>query len=372
MKVVVALDSFKGSLSAKAACRTVVESLRALQPDWSIEGVPLADGGEGTAEALVDALRGQWRPVSAVSGPLPGMRLDASFGWLPSARVAVVEMASASGLTLVPRLQRNPLLTTTYGTGQLLAAARDAGARRILLTLGGSATVDGGTGAARALGWRFYDAAGRQVPDGGGSLRRIAVLQPPQQALPPIEAWYDVRNPLCGEHGAARVYGPQKGATAAMVAELEAGLRHLADLVQHQLGIDLLDLPGGGAAGGFGAGARAFFGAQLVPGAQGVMKAVGLKHALAGADWVVAGEGCLDNQSLQGKVVGEVARLARHQRVKVAVLAGRVLLEPAQLREAGFEYCEQTMSPGMSLAQAMDRAESLLAAATGRLATRIC
>ncbi|MCD4688835.1 MAG: glycerate kinase [Desulfuromonadaceae bacterium] len=366
MKIVLAFDSFKGSLSAKTACRVVANSLHALRPAWHVECVPLADGGEGTAAALVENRRGQWRVVQGVTGPLPDIKVEAAYGWLPG-DVAVVEMASVSGLTLLEKPQLNPLLTTSYGTGQLIAAAAEAGAKRIILTLGGSATVDGGTGAARALGWRFLDADGCEVPLGGGGLGQIAQLQRPQLNLPPVEAWCDVRNPLWGREGAACVYGPQKGADEAMVAELDGGLQHLAELVQHQLGLQALDVPGDGAAGGLGFGARAFLGAELIPGAQGVLEVVGLEKALSNADWVITGEGCLDDQSLQGKVVGEVARLARSRSVKVAVLAGQLLLEPARCREVGLAMCEQTMTRGMSAEEAMGQAEALLAVAAQRL-----
>jgi len=368
VKIVLAFDSFKGSLTAKEACRVVAETLRDLQADWHIESVPLADGGEGTAQTLVDACLGLWRFVEGVTGPLPEMQISAPFGWLPETRTAVIEMARASGLPLLTPAQRNPLRTTTFGTGQLLAAGVKAGARRLILTLGGSATVDGGTGAARALGWRFLDAVGQEVPLGGEGLLRIAKLVAPSEILPPVEAWYDVRNPLLGSNGAARVYGPQKGADEAMVAQLEKGLEHLADLVERQLGMRLHDLPGGGAAGGFGFGAKAFLGAQLAPGAQGVMQAVGLEQALAGADWVITGEGALDSQSLQGKVVGEVARLAGRRQVKVAVLTGRLRLDSAACQAAGLARCEQLVMPGMSTEQAISQAGPLLAAAACRLA----
>ncbi|OEU50259.1 MAG: hypothetical protein BA871_09290 [Desulfuromonadales bacterium C00003096] len=370
MKIVLAFDSFKGSLSAEVACRVVAGKLRALKPAWQIESLPLADGGEGTAAALVENRRGQWRVVQGVTGPLPEMRLEGSFGWLPG-DIAVVEMAYVSGLTLLQKVQRNPLLTTSYGTGQLLAFAAQADAKRIILTLGGSATVDGGTGAARALGWRFLDAVGREVPLGGGGLRQIAQIKRPQLNLPPVEAWCDVRNALCGREGAASVYGPQKGADEAMVAKLESGLQHLAELVQRQLGVSAPDVPGDGAAGGFGFGARAFLGAQLIPGAQGVMEVVGLAKALSDADWVITGEGCFDEQSLQGKVVGEVVQLARSHSVKAAVLAGRLLLDPVRCRKVGLSLCEQTMTRGMSTEQAMVQAESLLADAAQRLVDRL-
>ena len=370
MKIVLAFDSFKGSLSAKTACRVVANTLHVLRPAWQVEYVPLADGGEGTAAVLVESRRGQWRATQEVTGPLPEIRLGASFGWLPG-DIAVVEMACASGLTLLDKTQRNPLLTTSYGTGQLLAAAAESGARRIILTLGGSATVDGGTGAARALGWRFLDADGCEVPLGGGGLRQIARLQRPQLNLPPLEAWCDVRNPLWGREGAACVYGPQKGADEAMVEELDVGLQHLAELVQRQCGLPALDVPGDGAAGGFGFGARAFLGAHLIPGAQGVMEVVGLDKALSDADWVITGEGCLDDQSLRGKVVGEVTRLARSRSVNVAVVAGRLLLDPVRCLEAGIARWEQCMTREMSAEQAMDQAELLLAAAAQRLVDRL-
>lgn len=370
MKIVLAFDSFKGSLSAKTACRIVADKLRALQPSWQIVSVPLADGGEGTAANLVENCRGHWRLVDRVMGPLSTMHLTASYGWLPG-NIAVVEMAHASGLTLLEKARRNPLLTTSYGTGQLLGAAIQAGAKRIILTLGGSATVDAGTGAARALGWRFLDADGHDVPLGGGGLYQVTQLQSPKMSLPPIEVWCDVRNPLLGPEGAARVFGPQKGAGRVMVGELEEALQHLANLVECQLGLQFHDVPGDGAAGGFGFGARAFFNAQLLSGAQGVMDVVGLENALTTADWVITGEGCLDEQSLQGKVVGEVARLAGSHSVKVAVLAGRVLLDPERCGEAGLELCEQAMASGMSAEEAMEKAELLLAAGAQRLADRL-
>lgn len=369
MKIVLAFDSFKGSLSAKTACRVVADKLRAIKPGWQVVSLPLADGGEGTAATLVESCRGRWQVVEKVMGPLSTMCFTSSYGWLPG-DIAVVEMARASGLTLLDNTQRNPLLTTSYGAGQLLAAAVKAGAKRIILTLGGSATVDAGTGAARALGWRFLDGKGKEVPLGGGGLCRIAQLQRPKGDLPPMEVWCDVRNPLFGPEGAARVFGPQKGADQVMVAELEEGLQHIAELVASQLGLPFYDVPGDGAAGGFGFGARAFFDAQLVSGAHKVMGLVGLEKELETADWVITGEGCLDEQSLQGKVVGEVTRLARSQSVKVAVLSGRMLLEAGRCREVGLALCEPVMTRGMNIDTAMEQAESLLAAATERLLGR--
>jgi glycerate kinase len=367
VKIVVALDSFKGSLLAETACRLVAASLRAERPQWQVDLCPLADGGEGTASVLVAAGRGEWRTVAGVTGPLPGRTLDACYGWLPESRTAVVEMACASGLALLPPERRNPLLTTTLGTGQLMAAAARRGAQRILLALGGSATVDGGTGAARALGWRFLDRRGRAVPLGGGNLKKIVRLLPPPGELPRVEVLCDVNNPLCGVQGAARVFGPQKGATPAMVAHLEGGPLHLARLVRRQLGVELLEIPGGGAAGGFGAGAVAFFGARLLSGVSVVMERVGLERALRGADWVISGEGRFDAQSLQGKVVSGVRDAAGRLGVRVAVITGHSELEPRHWQEAGIALVEETMPADMSAEEAMTRAGPLLAAAARRL-----
>ncbi len=370
MKIVLAFDSFKGSLSASTACRVVADKLRFMKPDWQVVSMPLADGGEGTAATLVENCRGRWQSVKEVMGPLSTMRITSSYGWLPR-DIAVVEMAHASGLTLLDKAQRNPLLTTSYGTGQLLADAAKSGAKGIILTLGGSATVDAGTGAARALGWRFLDADGQDVPLGGGGLRQIVHLQRPKANLPPTEVWCDVRNPLLGPEGAACVFGPQKGADEEMVVELEEGLRHLAELVENQLGVSLHPVAGDGAAGGFGFGARAFLNGQLVSGAQKVMGLVGLDAALETADWVITGEGCLDEQSLQGKVVGEVTKLARNQSVKVAVLPGRSLLEAERCREVGLALCEPAVTKDMKIETAMEQAELLLAAAVERLLDRL-
>jgi len=312
MRILVALDSFKGTLSATSACELVAAALVEGRPSWQVSVLPMADGGEGTADALAAACDGRLIAVENVVGPLPDMRVTAQFAWLPGARTAVVEMARASGLPHLTERQRNPMLTTTYGTGQLLDAAVRRGAERVLLTLGGSATVDGGTGAARALGWRFLDERGRGVPAGGRGLERIRRIEPPASgsAAPEVQALCDVDNPLCGPRGAAAVYGPQKGATPQMVTVLEAGLRNLASCVRRDLGRDVLDLPGAGAAGGFGAGAVAFFGARLAPGVEAVAEACGLRQALRGVDWVVTGEGRLDEQSLQGKVVCGVRNAA--------------------------------------------------------------
>ena len=361
MKVVFAFDSFKGSLPAAEACRIAAEALTELRPDVEVILLPLADGGEGTAAALMAARPGEWISVPA-SGPLASMCVDAGFAWFPFDKTAAVEMASASGLTLLRHDQLNPMVTSTQGTGQLLRAAADYGAQRILLAVGGSATVDGGMGAAHALGWRFLDAAGAALPPCGGNLERIARLVRPQPdpGLPPIDLLADVSNPLLGEQGAARVFGPQKGATPAMVAHLEAGLNNLAALFKKDLGLAVEEVPGAGAAGGLAAGAMAFLGARIVSGIATVLREVDFEVAVEGADWVITGEGRLDETSLRGKVVSGVLEQARALGVRTAVLAGRIQLSPEAWTEAGIAYAAALAAPSLPTDEAIRLAPHLM------------
>lgn len=389
MKIVVAFDKFKGGLGALEAGEIVRRALQEAMPGTEILVKPMADGGDGTAAALQVSLGGEWISTE-VTGPLPEMRRRARWLWLAEKHLAVLEMAQASGLAWLSREQLNPLLTSTYGTGELVGEAIRQGAKRIWLTVGGSATVDGGVGAAMALGWRFLDSAGQPVGRGGGELERIArIIRPwpnpeggtaagispaPPGAensapgFPEVEVLSDVDNPLCGEHGAARVFGPQKGATSEMAGRLDAGLRHLADLVKEQLGRDILSLPGGGAAGGTAAGAAAFFNARIIPGAEAVMTAIGLAADLAGADWVITGEGRFDGQSLRGKVVSGIASLARKTGTRIAILAGSVELSDAECRRAGIDIARAIRPPAWSIEASMQHAKELLFAAATDLA----
>jgi glycerate 2-kinase len=368
MKIVIAMDSFKGSISAERVCRIVAETIRSAAPGIEAVEKPMADGGEGTAAALMAAAGGRWIKVAAM-GPLPEMQVDAGFVWLPDSRMAIVEMAVASGLTLLEPGRQNPLKTTTYGTGQLIDAAIKHGAHRILLAIGGSATVDGGVGAAMALGWSFLDSAGREINLGGGELSKIErIAPPPTEVLVPVDVLCDVNNPLCGEHGAAYIYGPQKGATPEMVKALDAGLLHLARITKEQLGRDIAHLPGAGAAGGLAAGAMAFMNAHLVSGIDEVMSVSRLQEELADADWVITGEGKFDSQSLRGKVVSGVARVARQSGVKVAVIAGQVALDPDTYRTAGVRTALACKPDSMTLTAAMANADALVAEAAHRFA----
>lgn len=353
MKVVLAFDSFKGNLSAREVCEIAAKGILSVRPDVETVILPMADGGEGTAEAMMSALGGEWIPAT-VTGPLPSMKVAAGYVWLEQEKTAVVEMATASGLPLLKPAERNPMITTTRGTGELIKAAMEKGAQKILLTVGGSATVDGGVGAAEALGWSHSMAASGSFPSSG------KFFPPENLNLPEIDVLCDVTNPLCGPNGAARVYGPQKGATPEMVEELDSRLRNLSDAVEKQFGKDLRDLPGAGAAGGLAFGAVAFMNGRLVRGVDAVMKTIGLAAALEGADWVLTGEGRFDSQSVQGKVVDGVARLAKQAGVKTGVIAGSVSLDEAGWRAAGVSFAASLQAEGMSTAESIRRSRELL------------
>jgi glycerate 2-kinase len=359
MNIVIAMDSFKGSLDAAAACEAVRDGIIGARPGASVVLKPIADGGEGTAFVILRSVPGKWIPARAM-GPLKNMTVEAGYARLENG-TAVVEMAAASGLPLLRRDQLNPLKTTTFGTGELIRVAAEAGAKRILLAVGGSATVDGGAGAAMALGWKLLDPQGTSLGLGGGDLVHLAHVVPPDRLdLPAVDVLCDVVNPLTGPDGAARVFGPQKGATPKMVEQLEAGLDHLAEVVQTDLGCDIRSTPGGGAAGGLAAGAIAFMNARLVSGIDTVMDLVGLHHALAGADWVITGEGSFDEQSLRGKVVSGVARAARSASAKMAVLAGVIRLDETRWREHGIESVASLVESGRPVDYCIAHAAELL------------
>ncbi|MBL7187097.1 MAG: glycerate kinase [Phycisphaerae bacterium] len=367
MRIVVAMDSFKGTLTAFDACKIISEAMKPVLSDAVIILKPMADGGEGTARAMIEAGDGRW-VARKVMGPLPERNVEAGFAWFGD-DTALVEMAAASGLELLTSDQLDPLRATTYGTGQLIAAATEHGARKILLAVGGSATVDGGVGAATALGWKFLDAKGEAVALGGAGLEDIAKIEKPgKPAIVAVEVLCDVNNPLCGENGAAKVYGPQKGATAEMVERLERGLAHLAHIVGAQLGTDIENVPGAGAAGGLAAGAIAFMEGSIVSGIETVMRHSNLQAELKSADWVITGEGSFDRQSLRGKVVSGILTLAKQSGTRVAVLAGQVKIGADEYRKLGIEVALASKPDDLPLADALRDSRELLAAAAERLA----
>lgn len=319
MHLVAAPDSFKGSVSAAEAAAALAAGWRSVRPGDQVVELPLADGGEGTLDVLAAASRRSWWHTARVSGP--GKRLVTA-RWLEfEADVHVVELASAAGLTQLEVLA--PLTAHSYGVGELIGQALDAGARQIVLTLGGSACTDGGSGALAALGARFLTDAGLDLPRGGGPLTELAAVELTSLRPPPpggIRCLTDVSSPLLGPSGAAVVFGPQKGATPADVAVLEAGLARLAELLRGDP-----DAPGAGAAGGTAYGLAAAWGAEIVPGAPEIARVAGLPQALANADLVITGEGQYDATSLAGKVVGTVCESARAASVRVAVVAGTAI-----------------------------------------------
>lgn len=324
MKIVIAPDSFKESLTAMEVASAIEAGWLQVDADAEVVKLPMADGGEGTVQALVEATAGDMVPVE-VSAPL-GNRVSASFGLVGDGSTAIVEMAQASGLHLVPREQRNPLLASTYGTGELLLAALDRGVSKIIIGIGGSATNDGGAGMMQALGARLLDEEGADLPAGGGALDRLTRLDlsglDARLSQVSLEVACDVDNPLCGPKGASRVFGPQKGANESMVRQLDANLAHYAGVIQAQLGVGVAEIPGAGAAGGLGAALAGLLNAQLRPGIEIVMEALGLEQALQGADLLITGEGCIDGQSVHGKTPVGVARLASKAGVPVVALAG--------------------------------------------------
>ncbi|MFA5576096.1 MAG: glycerate kinase [Tissierellaceae bacterium] len=324
--ILLAPDSFKESMTAKEACQAMERGIKKANKDISCIHVPMADGGEGTMESLVDATGGKiYR--ERVMGPL-GDEVEASYGILGDGETGVVEMASASGLHLLPVHKRNPMITSTYGTGQLIRACLDRGIKRLLIGIGGSATNDGGLGAIQALGGSFVDSSGNELGHGGGELGRLHTidLKGLDRRLQDIELEVacDVNNPLCGITGASHVFGPQKGANPEMIEVLDRNLKHYGNIIKEQVGKDVLNVPGSGAAGGLGAGLLAFLNGRLTRGIDMVIKYSGLEDKLALADMVWTGEGSIDFQTQYGKTPMGVAQLAKKYHKPVIGLAGKI------------------------------------------------
>jgi glycerate 2-kinase len=324
MKIIVAPNTFKGSLSATQAAIAIAHGVREVFPDAEVVEIPVADGGEGTVEALVSAHKGSYEWIN-VEGPL-GAPVLASYGLIENRRMAVVELASASGFSLVSPAARDPRKASTYGFGQLLEAARKSGVESVIAGIGSSATNDAGAGMAQALGYRLLDAAGHDLPHGGAALLRLeridgSGLDPGWRAVKVMVAC-DVTNPLTGPEGASYIYGPQKGADPETVLLLDKALGHVAEVIERDLGKRVADIPGAGAAGGTGAGLMAFLNARLVSGAALVVDASGFDRALPGAHLVITGEGRVDGQTAYGKAPGEIARRAQAAGVPTLLIAG--------------------------------------------------
>lgn len=363
MKIIIALDSFKSSLTAVDACETVADAVLSEYPAVKAVLKPMADGGEGTAKAMLAARGGRW-VERKVTGPFADMQVEAGFAWFAQQKEALVEMATASGIELLTHQQLNPMLATTFGTGQLIKAAAEFGAEKILLAVGGSATVDCGLGAATALGWEFLDADNKSAGLGGAALQKVRkIVKPKSLKLPPIEVLCDVKNPLCGNDGAAKVFGPQKGASPQMVEDLEKGMLNIADIIKKTTGQDIKNVPGTGAAGGLSAGAMVFMNAKLVSGVETIIKEIQLEKEMADADWIITGEGCFDFQSLKGKVVSGITNIAKTTKTKIAVIAGSVMLKKDEYQKQGIETAISCRKDGMTLEYAITNSRKLLAAA---------
>ena len=373
-KILLVPDSFKGTLSSRQVCQVMAGQLRRFFPQAQVKSIPVADGGEGSVEAFLAAAGGE-RRTRTVTGPF-GEPVDAFYGILGDGRTAVIEMAACAGLPLAEG-RLNPERATTYGVGELLLAAKEAGCTKAILGLGGSCTNDGGAGAAAALGAKFTRADGAAFVPTGGTLGEIAALDvsPVAQALQGMEltAMCDIDNPLYGEAGAAAVFAPQKGADAAMVARLDAGLRHLGQVSARCLGRDFSHLPGAGAAGGLGFGMAAFCGAQLRMGIDAVLDAVGFDSLLPGTDMVFTGEGKIDSQSAWGKVVSGVAARCRKAGVPVVAVVGQIgqgfeemyqqgLTAVFSINRAAQPFAESRFHAGENLALTMENIARLLAA----------
>jgi glycerate 2-kinase len=371
MKILIAPDKFKGALNAREAAENIAKGLRDALPDAKIEIVPMADGGEGTAEVISNARGGSWLQCKA-HDPLC-REIDARYAWIGDEKLAVMEMSEAAGMRRLSDSERDPICATTFGVGEMILAAVSRGAREIIIGLGGSATNDGGFGMARALGFRFFSGA-KELTDGVSELAKLTRIEIPVAAgvspanartqptrLPPqlkIMAAVDVKNPLLGENGATRVFGPQKGAAKDDIDILERALTTLADVVAKEFGVDYRNEPGVGAAGGLGFGLMSFCGAKIRPGFDVVAEAVGLEAKIEDADIVITGEGSLDRQTLEGKTPAGVARLARKLDKPVVAIVGRATNDP-EVREV-FDAVYENTRPGMSQEENMKRAADLL------------
>ena len=368
MKVVIAPQGFKGSLEAPQVARAIEAGVKRALPQAVTVLKPMADGGEGTVRALITASGGEI-VTTRVTGPL-GKKVLAAWGIFPDHTTAVIEMAAASGITLVPPGSLNPLLATTYGTGELILAALERGCRKIIIGLGGSATNDGGAGMAQAIGARLLDEKGDELAPGGAALAKLHHIDvsglDSKIVGSEVVAATDVTNPLCGEKGASAVYGPQKGATPEMVRQLDAALERYAAVIARDLGIGVRDVPGGGAAGGLGAGLLAFAGAKIVSGIQMVIEASGLVAELRDADLVFTGEGRLDEQSAYGKAPAGVAKEAKKLGLPVIALVGSLGKGYESIYQSGVDSVLTITQGPISLEEAMANAEALITDAAER------
>jgi len=368
MKVVIAPQSFKGGLSGVEVAKAVAEGVLSIYPEAEVVQIPVADGGDGTLDALVKSTGGELF-TSLVTGPL-GEPVSALWGVMGDGHTTVIEMARASGLALVPPRRRNPRVTTTYGTGELIREAVDRGYRRIVVGLGGSATNDGGAGMAQALGVRLLDSNGKELPPGGAALSRLARIDMSGLRRGVMEARItaatDVTNPLCGPSGAAAIYGPQKGASPEVVEELDKALDHLSHIIKRNLGVDVRDVPRAGAAGGLGAGLMAFVNAEVESGIDLVCQVLGVDEHLVGAELVITGEGRVDASTIYDKAPVGVARRAKARAIPVIAMVGSLGPGYEEVYKHGIDAVVPLLDRPMSFEESISRTYGLLRSATER------
>ncbi|PCE63371.1 glycerate kinase [Sediminicola luteus] len=362
MNIVLAPDSFKECLSATEVAQAMAQGILEVVPEANIKQIPISDGGEGLLDALVLPLGGTIKSTE-VQDPL-GRLITAEYGLLPDGKTAVIEMAKASGLELLTPAEKNPLITTTYGTGQLARAALDQGCDRFILGIGGSATNDGGVGMAQALGYRFLDGEGNELPPGGGSLGNLVTIDSshvdPRIKNASFTVACDVSNPFIGATGASKIYGPQKGAKPDMVELLDANLQHLAETISQQLKVDIAQVPGSGAAGGLGGGLLAFFQGHLKQGIELILQTLELDKHLQNADLVFTGEGKIDGQTLYGKTIAGLGRLAQKHNVPVIAVAGKLGEGSENLAQIGVTASFSIVNGPMTLSDSMANAGPLI------------
>ena len=365
MKIVIAADSYKGSCTTLQVANAIEQGIKNVIPDCEVMKIPVADGGEGTVDALVIGTDGRYEQIDVI-GPL-GDIVKAKIGILED-NVAVLEMAEASGLTLIDKDKRNPLITTTFGTGQMIVEAMNKGCRKIYVRIGGSATNDGGVGMAQALGASFRDPEGKEIGFGGGELCKISDIDlknlDERLAKTEIIVLSDVSNPLCGANGASHVYGPQKGANTDMVKELDRCLMHFSDKVKEKLGIEVAHLPGAGAAGGLGAGLMAFCNAEMHNGVDKLLELVNIEQHMVGADLVITGEGKMDTQTAFGKAPIGVAKIAKKRNIPVIAIVGSIGEGASVVYSHGIDAIFDIVPSPITLEEAMNNAQSLIVQTT--------
>ncbi|MGM0421030.1 MAG: glycerate kinase [Bacillota bacterium] len=362
MNILIAPDSFKESMSAKEAARNIAAGFQSVSSSFRLRQLPLADGGEGTVDSVIHALNGEVIS-STVSDPL-GRQIEAEYGYLANEKTAIIEMASASGLPLLKKEEKNPAITTTYGTGELILDALNRGVEKVILGIGGSATNDGGLGMARALGARFYDNNMNELAGCGQDLIKLDRIDLSDMDIRvhqvDFEVACDVSNPLTGPNGAAFVYSPQKGADQNMVVKLDQGLNNYAEVIEKDLDVEVNDLPGAGAAGGLGAGLVAFLGAKLKPGVDIIFSILNIEKEIREADLVISGEGSCDRQSLMGKVIGGVAEICHNKNTPLIIVAGTIYGEQNNFYEKGVTALFSITTGPLTLQESIDQTEDLL------------